>query len=213
MKNQITIHFVEPKTRIRAQLSSLAFDLGHHAEVYADLGELSLRPLSGGILVVRDGLEGRNIELLMTRMADLGIWLPVIAMDEDPRPGQVVSAMRAGALDYLRLPISHEKLDDTIALVASEADAFGAARRKVIDARGKISKLSKREREVLDWLTRGHSNKAIARELDISPRTVEIHRANMMSKLHASHAAEAVRLRIEAQLDTRMETQQAEAAG
>lgn len=54
---------------------------------------------------------------------------------------------------------------------------------------------------MLDWLAEGRSNKMIARELAISPRTVEIHRANMMSKLGAHHAAEAVRLRIEAHLD------------
>ena len=56
--------------------------------------------------------------------------------------------------------------------------------------------LTRREREVLEWLSEGCSNKAIARELEISPRTVEIHRANMMDKLGATHAAEAVRLRL-----------------
>jgi DNA-binding CsgD family transcriptional regulator len=61
-----------------------------------------------------------------------------------------------------------------------------------------------REREVLDWLAEGSSNKAIARELDISPRTVEIHRANMMTKLGARHAAEAVRLKLEAKLEPRL---------
>ncbi|WP_232366704.1 response regulator transcription factor [Alteripontixanthobacter muriae] len=71
----------------------------------------------------------------------------------------------------------------------------------MIEARGRLSALSGHEREVLDWLSRGSSNKNIARELDISPRTVEIHRANMMSKLGANHAADAVRLRLEAQLE------------
>jgi len=70
----------------------------------------------------------------------------------------------------------------------------------MIEARSRIENLSTREREVLDWLAQGSSNKAIARELQISPRTVEIHRANMMSKLGASHAADAVRLRLEAEL-------------
>ena len=66
--------------------------------------------------------------------------------------------------------------------------------------RSRIDALSVREREVLDWLAMGSSNKAIARELEISPRTVEIHRANMMTKLGANHAAEAVRLKLEANL-------------
>jgi DNA-binding CsgD family transcriptional regulator len=70
----------------------------------------------------------------------------------------------------------------------------------MIEARGRIASLSTREREVLHWLAEGSSNKNIARELDISPRTVEIHRANMMAKLGAKHAAEAVRLRIESDM-------------
>ena len=80
---------------------------------------------------------------------------------------------------------------------------FGEARRRMIEARNRISNLSRREREVLDWLAEGSSNKAIARELEISPRTVEIHRANMMSKLGARHAAEAVRLKLEAQIEAK----------
>jgi FixJ family two-component response regulator len=74
----------------------------------------------------------------------------------------------------------------------------------MIEARDRISTLSTREREVLDWLAEGSSNKAIARELDISPRTVEIHRANMMNKLGVRHAAEAVRLRLEAKLEPKL---------
>jgi DNA-binding CsgD family transcriptional regulator len=61
--------------------------------------------------------------------------------------------------------------------------------------------LSRREREVLEWLSLGCSNKIIARELSISPRTVEIHRANMMTKLGAGHAAEAVRLWLQSGLE------------
>lgn len=70
----------------------------------------------------------------------------------------------------------------------------------MIAARRLIEDLSEREREVLDLLVDGGSNKRIARELSISPRTVEIHRANMMQKLGAGHVAEAIRLRLDAKL-------------
>ncbi len=80
----------------------------------------------------------------------------------------------------------------------ADAGRHSEARRRLVEARQRISALSRREREVLDWLSQGLSNKAIARALEISPRTVEIHRANMMDKLGATHAAEAVRLRLEA---------------
>ena len=65
---------------------------------------------------------------------------------------------------------------------------------------------------MLDWLSEGCSNKAIARNLEISPRTVEIHRANMMDKLGANHAAEAVRLRIEASYRETREAKEAKEA-
>ena len=111
---------------------------------------------------------------------------------------QVVEAIQAGALDFLQLPLTEDELRRMIAHVHSDAGRHAEARRRLIDARRRIGTLSRREREVLDWLSEGCSNKAIARELEISPRTVEIHRANMMDKLGANHAAEAVRLRLEA---------------
>lgn len=202
MKDRITLHIIDPVSRVRAELASLAFDLGYHAEVYSDLGELYVRPPNAGILLLRDDRGLGGLERLIERLADNSIWLPVIATGEQPRPEDVVSAMKAGALDYLALPLDHARLDRTLSLLNGEAQAYANARRKMIEARDRIANLSKREREVLDWLTRGSSNKVIARELDISPRTVEIHRANMMVKLGASHAAEAVRLKLEAQIDS-----------
>jgi len=139
--------------------------------------------------------------MILERLSRLGIWLPVIAVDEEPRPGRIVEAVKAGALDYLALPLDPERFARCLFRIEKEAEVFGAARRRMIEARDRISSLSVREREVLDWLTEGSSNKVIARELDISPRTVEIHRANMMHKLGARHAAEAVRLKLEAKLE------------
>ena len=100
----------------------------------------------------------------------------------------------------MSLPLRPERLADALSRIAKETDAFLEARRKMVEARNRIANLSPREREVLDWLTEGCSNKVIARELHISPRTVEIHRANMMQKLGAEHPSQAVRLKIEAHL-------------
>ena len=89
----------------------------------------------------------------------------------------------------------------SLAGVVAEAEAQGWARRQAADARRRDSQLSKREREVLELLALGSSNKVIARELSISPRTVEIHRGNMMTKLRAIHSAEAVRLWLQSGLE------------
>lgn len=145
--------------------------------------------------------------MILDRLSRLGIWLPLIAVENDPRPGRIVEAIKGGALDYLSLPLDPDRFERCLTRIEKEAEVFGAARRRMIEARDRIASLSVREREVLEWLAQGSSNKVIARELDISPRTVEIHRANMMHKLGARHAAEAVRLKLEAKLEPQVEHQ------
>jgi len=200
MNERQIIHFVEADVRLRADLARATFALGHHAEVYADITELAEHPPQRGIVAVReDGAD--EVSEVLDYLADRGICLPLVAMAFDPGTSRVVAAIKAGALDYLALPLDPQSLSATLARIRDEAREHAEARRRMIEARNRIGNLSHREREVLDWLARGSSNKTIARELDISPRTVEIHRAKMMSKLGAVHAAEAVRLRIEARLE------------
>ncbi|QUL38210.1 response regulator transcription factor [Erythrobacter sp. JK5] len=201
MSRKATLHFIDSSSRQRAELARVGFALGHHAEVYGDLSELSVHPPREGIIVARDTVEQGGVATILERLSRLGIWLPLIAVDIQPRPTRIVEAIKAGALDYLSLPLDPERFGRCLTRIAKEAELFGQARRRMIEARDRISSLSQREREVLDWLAQGSSNKVIARELEISPRTVEIHRANMMTKLGARHAAEAVRLKLEAGLD------------
>lgn len=200
MEQQLIIRFVEPSSRVRAEMARSAFALGHHAEVYADLDELADHMPDNGVLVVRDDPATGGVAAVLNRLADHGHWLPLIATDLEPSANRIVAAMKAGALDYLPLPLEARRFADSLDQVVSEITRHGDARRRMIEARGRIASLSTREREVLHWLAEGSSNKDIARELDISPRTVEIHRANMMAKLGAKHAAEAVRLRIESDM-------------
>lgn len=200
MEKHSTLHIVDGSSRSRAQQASLGFALGHHCEIYSSIPELVSASPTEGIVLVRDDeslASANNVK----HLAEGGVWLPVVATSEDPRPRRVVEAIRGGVLDYLRLPLREDRLEMAVVRILGEAQAYIQTRRKMADARNRIAGLSPREREVLDWLTEGRSNKMIAHELSISPRTVEIHRANMMSKLGAHHPAEAVRLCIEAGLD------------
>lgn len=203
MTRKAILHFIDSSSRTRAELARIGFDLGHHAEVYADISDLTVHPPREGIIIARDDAEAGGIAVILDRLSRLGIWLPLIAVDETPRPGRIVEAIKGGALDYMALPLNDEKFSRCLMRIEGEAELFGEARKRMIEARNRISNLSRREREVLEWLAEGSSNKVIARQLEISPRTVEIHRANMMSKLGARHAAEAVRLKLEAQMDVR----------
>lgn len=201
MEKRQNLHIVGGSSRSRAEQAHLGFDLGFHCEVYADTAELlSYNPDRGVVLAYDDPDCGGVARVLRTLAVD-GKWLPVVGTSFEPRPGRVVDAIKAGALDYLSLPLREERLGDAIARIGDEADAYAEARRKMVEARNRIAALSPREREVLDWLAEGCSNKMIARELAISPRTVEIHRANMMTKLGAEHPSQAVRLRMEAHLE------------
>ena len=198
MEQRISLHIVGGSSRTRAEQSRLAFSLSHHAEVYSDLDELLDRPPRSGVIIACEELLADGVAALLNRLGDGGIWMPLVAASADPTVEQVVEAIQAGALDYLQLPLTEGELLRMIAHVHSDAGRHAEARRRLVEARRRLAALSRREREVLDWLSEGCSNKAIARELDISPRTVEIHRANMMDKLGATHAAEAVRLRLDA---------------
>jgi two-component system, LuxR family, response regulator FixJ len=201
MDERLALHCIDGDSRSRAELARAAFALGHHAEVYGSVEELAEHQPREGILLARDESDHGGIGVLIEQITALGVWLPVVATGEDPDTDRIVAAIKAGALDFLPLPIQQDRLAAILRRIDEEARNKVAERRRMIAARERIASLSNREREVLEWLIEGSSNKAIARELEISPRTVEIHRANMMTKLGARHAAEAVRLRMEARME------------
>lgn len=199
MTERLTLHVVDPDLRSRGDVVRGAFRQGHVAHGYDALDSLIGRAPDEGLILLGLLLFEEERAALLDRLDAAGVWLPVIAMGRDPAVPLVVDAMRAGVLAVLCLPLDFVRFSTLLAQLAGEGESHAEGRRRLADARRRIAQLTRRERQVLDWLTQGRSNKEIARELEISPRTVEVHRANMMGKLGATHPADAVRLRLEAE--------------
>lgn len=137
--------------------------------------------------------EVGGIELLH-RLKERGIDLPVIVITGHGDIALAVEAMKAGAVDFLEKPFDDERVLVAIAsaLDRSRMQAGRSAGRAQIAAR--LATLSQRERQVLDALVAGAPNKSIAHDLGISPRTVEVYRANVMTKMDAGSLPELVRM-------------------
>lgn len=200
MTEKLTLHIVDQDCRARGELVRSALQHGHQAFGYDDLESLYDRvPHEGLVVISLLLLDGRQTAVI-DEMARAGVWLPVIATAKEPAVPAVVDTMRAGVMAVLCLPLDIGRYGHQLSILAQEGAVHMASRRRLAEARKLLQRLTRREREVLESLTDGRSNKKIARLLNISPRTVEVHRANMMGKLGAHHPADAVRTRIRAQV-------------
>jgi two-component system, LuxR family, response regulator FixJ len=189
---------IDPDLRRRAAVTHCLAATGIHVEPFEDLAELARAWPREGIILASD--EGDLVRALLTDMAEHGKWLPLIAFAPIPSTPRVVQAVIAGAIDYLEWPFDAVTIRAAIELARSSADGIGNARLREAMARSRIQKLTRREREVLAGVADGLSNRLIGERLAISPRTVEIHRANMLTKMGANHTSEAIRIAIEGAL-------------
>lgn len=189
---------IDSDMRRRAAISHLLSTNSIHVEPFENISELSSSWPRSGIILIHD--EPNAINNLIEGMAQQGNWFPVIAFSEEPSPQRVVQAILDGAIDYIGWPISDGALTEKLRSSASRVNALGNARLREIMARARIERLTRREREVLGGVANGLSNRLIGEKLAISPRTVEIHRANMLNKLGAHHTSDAIRIAIEASL-------------
>ena len=137
------------------------------------------------------GIDG--IELLKHLKAG-GSLLPVVIMTGHGDVPLAVEAMKLGAVDFLEKPFEDDRLIGMIEAALRQAEPGVKSEAVTSEIQSRIASLSPRERQVMDGLTAGLSNKLIAREYDISPRTIEVYRANVMTKMQAASLSELVRL-------------------
>jgi two-component system, LuxR family, response regulator FixJ len=190
------VHVIDDDEALRDSLTFLLrtadLEVMSHSSAVAFLESL---PLTGLTCIITDvrmpGLSGID---LLRRVRELGIEVPVIVITGHGDVPLAVEAMRFGAIDFLEKPFDDEILLQSVR--AALRQQAGATKRQSerADIEGRLSTLSPRERDVLGGLVAGRANKQIAFELGISPRTVEIYRANLMDKMQAGSLSDLVRM-------------------
>lgn len=143
------------------------------------------------------GVDG--IELLKRMQADKSSF-PIVIMSGHGDIPLAVEAMKLGAVDFLEKPFEDDRLIGMIEAAIRQAEPAAKSEAVAQDIAARIATLSPRERQVMDGLIAGLSNKLIARDYDISPRTIEVYRANVMTKMQANSLSELVRLAMRAGL-------------
>ena len=207
MPTRSHIHVIDPDFRRRARISHELMRRDFHAEIYEDLDEFGSRIPDEGTVLAIDDPARCDARGLMELLEGTGRRLPVAMYSDEPSPEKIVNAMLEGALDYLQFPFEPKLLDTAVARLSSEGERRAEQDRRRAHAKAAVEELSARELEVLASMVQGNSNKEIAQELGISPRTVEIHRGNMMRKLRARSTSDAIRLAVYAGLDEVQEPQ------
>ena len=137
-----------------------------------------------------DGIE------LLKRLKTASIKLPVVVMTGHGDVPLAVEAMKLGAIDFLEKPFEDERLIGMLKMALEQSIKNTKVAADTVELAARLASLSPRERQIKEGLVAGLSNKMIAKEYDISPRTVEVYRANVMTKMQAANISELVKLAI-----------------
>src|SRR4051812_6061323 len=196
MPTDAVIHLIDDDEDVRRALSFLLGTAGLAVRVYESAGAFmdGYDKAQPGCIVSDVRMPGMDGLELLRRLKERGATMPVIIMTGHADVPLAVGAMKEGAVDFIEKPFTDEVLLGAISAALSRGKASDPA--GMAEIRARLETLSPREKEVLDGLLAGKPNKTIAYDLGLSPRTVEVHRANVMTKMAASSLSELVRMTI-----------------
>lgn len=191
-----TIHIVDDDEAVRDSLEALLQAHGYAVKTYASAEAfLAAHPSTpSGCAIVDVRMPGMDGIALLNKLRQRGHALPVIVVTGHGDIPLAVQAMKAGAIDFVEKPYSNETILEAVKrglATAPEGTVEGASSPEIA---ARIASLTPRERDVMNQLVIGNPNKIIAYQLKISPRTVEIHRANLMKKMQADSLSHLVRM-------------------
>jgi two-component system response regulator FixJ len=200
MSNEAVVHIVDDDESLRRALQRLLRAGGYTALTYGSAAAiLEAAPRLSGCILLDLRMPDMDALEVQARLSKLGIRLPVIVVTGHGDVPTAVRAMKAGAHDFLEKPIDEEML--LVAVQAAFRDGAQTARAdEAGQAARRLAGLSPRERQVLEGIVAGKPNKVIAYDLDISIRTVEVHRARLLTRLGTHSMAAAIRIAVLAAL-------------
>lgn len=191
-----TVFIVDDDEAVRDSIYELVSSVGLSAEVYASAHQYLeiFDPERPGCLVLDVRMARMSGLALQAKLNEMRVPIPIVFISGHGDIPMAVKALKAGAVDFIQKPYRDQQLLDSIneALRRDAATRCGSVDRSEFAER--LPLLTEREREVMDWAVKGLSSKAIAKQLDISPRTVEVHRSRLLGKLAVGSIVELMHL-------------------
>jgi len=190
---------VDDDSGVRNAMRALLKSVGLESALYPSAQEFltAWQPAQPGCLVLDIRMPGMSGLELQEQLNLRGAIIPVIFMTGHGDVPMAVEAMQHGAFDFLQKPFRDQDLLDRIQKAIARDSKLRTSLGEHDRIRSHLETLTAREREVLDLMTQGKQNKAIAQDLGVSPRTIEIHRARVMEKMNAHSVAELVRMMLD----------------
>ncbi len=190
------VHVIDDDEAVRESIDFLLRAAGLSVRTYESAtGFLEAVPkITAGCIITDVRMPGLSGIELLRRLQEMQIGLPVIVITGHGDVPLAVEAMKCGAVDFLEKPFDDDVLLGSVRTALNRSEESAAIEAERAEVRARIAALTQRERDVLEGLVAGHPNKIIAFKLEISPRTVEIYRANLMTKMKAGSLSELVRM-------------------
>lgn len=195
-----TVHIVDDEEAVRKSLAFMLTMSGFAVKIHQSADAfLAFAPdVRNGILVTDLRMPGMSGVELLRNLSDRKIKIPSIVITGHGDVPMAVEAMKAGAVDFIEKPFEDSVIIEAIERASEHLIVPEGGSDEVGNIQARLDALSERERQVLSAVVAGLPNKTIAYDLDISPRTVEVHRANVMTKMKAKSLAHLVRMALAA---------------
>ena len=196
MATDAVVHLIDDDEGVRQAVAFLLATSGFAVRVYESASAFldALPSVQPGCIVTDVRMPGMDGLALQRTLKARDVGLPVIVITGHGDVPLAVEAMKAGAVDFIEKPVNDDTLLSAVRVAISRHATDSRRDGEVAAIKTKLDSLSPREREVLDGLIAGLPNKTIAYDLNISARTVEVHRANLMARMGAHSVADLVRM-------------------